>query len=111
MKVNKIFTKRVLNKSVFVCDEYLLGSDQVFNLYPCRFATVNLMLENSRLLCKLADRLRKDLGFKPLDAMDEYTSETCDQSGWYNFYIGLNDYNKSKVDSCIVFKAVIYFKI
>lgn len=101
-----MFTKSILDKSVFVCDEYLLGSDQAYNTYPVRFATVNLELESSGFLCNLADRIRKDLGFKPLDAMDEYTSETCDQSGWYDFYVGLNDYNESKMDSCITFVVV-----
>ena len=104
--MSDIFTKSVLNKSVFVSDEYLLDSDQAYNSYPCRFATVDLMLESSGFLCTLADRIRKNLGFKPLSAMDEYTDETCDQQGWYDFYIGLNDYNESKVDSCITFIVV-----
>lgn len=25
----------------------------------------------------------------------------CDQDGWYDFYIGLNDWDKTKVDTCI----------
>ena len=102
-----IFTKSVLNKNVFISrDEYILSSDQTFDTYPCRFATVSLMLENSQLLCNFADRIRENQGFRPLNAMDEYTTETCDQSGWYDFYIRLNDYNKSKVDNCITFIVV-----
>ena len=104
--MSEVFTEATLNESVFVSDEYLLGSDQAYDSYPCRFATVNLMLESSDFLCTLADHIRKDLGFKPLSAMDEYTDETCDQQGWYDFYVGLNDYNESKVDSCITFIIV-----
>ncbi len=85
--MNNIFTKCILDKSVVVCDEYLLSSDQAFYSYPCRFATVNLTLESSPFLCMLANRIRRNFS-------------------QYNFYIGLNDYNESNVDSCIVFEVI-----
>ena len=33
--------------------------------------------------------------------MDVFKEEMCDQDGWYDYYLGLNEINGSKVDSCI----------
>ena len=38
--------------------------------------------------------------------MDEYTDDTCDNNGWYDFYISLNGYAGSHLDSCIEFVVV-----
>ena len=74
--------------------------------YPCRFATVEFQLMATSGLSQIADRIRKDAGFRPMHPMDEYTDETCDNEGFYDFYIGLNDAGEIKVDSCIEFVVV-----
>ena len=68
-----------------------------------RFAVVEFELMPTDMLCKIADRLRKDKGFKPLRPMDEYTVENCDHDGMYRFYTGFNDWNNGKFDSRIRF--------
>ena len=82
------------------------GSDQVNLTCPVRFATVGFQLMATNGLSQIADRIRKDMGFRPMHPMDEYNDETCDQEGWYEFYIGLNDWVYTKVDSCIEFVVV-----
>ena len=84
----------------------LYGSDQCFISYPCRFPTVEFQLMSTNGLSQIADRIRKDLGFRPMHPMDEYTDDTCDNNGWYDFYIGLNGYAESHLDSCIEFVVV-----
>lgn len=86
--------------------EILYGEDQMYVDYPCRFATVGFQLMATSGLSQIADRIRKDLGFKPMHPMDEYTDETCDNEGWYDFYIGINDAGEVKADSCIEFVVV-----
>ena len=81
--------------------EVMYGDDQMCLDYPYRFATVGFQLMATSGLAQIADRIRKDQGFKPMHPMDEFTDDTCDQNGWYDFYIGLNDWSSSKVDSCI----------
>ena len=81
--------------------EVMYGHDQMFLDYPHRFATVGFQLMATSGLAQIADRIRKEQGFKPMHPMDEYTDDTCDNKGWYDFYIGLNDWSNSKVDSCI----------
>ena len=81
--------------------EVMYGSDQMYLDYPVRFATVEFQLRDTALLSEIADRIRKDAGFAPFHPMDEYTDEMCDQDGWYDFYIGLNEWDKTRVDSCI----------
>ena len=98
----------VLKDNVFIDfgAEVMYGDDQMYLDYPTRFATVSFELMATSLLCQIADRIRKDLGFVPLHPMDEYTDETCDQDGFYNFYAGLNDWSDNKCDSCIEFVVV-----
>lgn len=95
----------VLRDNVFIDfgAEILYGDDQMYLDYPCRFATVGFELMATSLLCGIADRIRKDKGMKPMHPMDEYTDETCDQEGFYNFYAWINDWSDSKCDSCIEF--------
>ena len=86
--------------------EPIYGSDQANISYPCRFATVNLQLMATNGLALVADRIRKNLGFAPMHPMDEYTEDFCDNDGWYDFYIGLNDYSETKMDNAIEFVVV-----
>ena len=86
--------------------DILYGSDQQFVNYPSRFPTVGFELIATSGLCQIADRIRKDAGFKPMHPMDEFTDETCDNEGWYDFYIGLNGFAENHMDSCIEFYVV-----
>ena len=83
--------------------EIMYGEDQCNISFPCRFATVSFSLISTNGLSRIADRIRKELGFKPMHPMDEFTDETCDLEGWYDFYVGINDYAENKMDSCITF--------
>ena len=98
----------VLKDHVFIDfgAEIMYGADQMYLDHPCRFATVTFELMATSLLCEIADRTRKNQGMKPMHPMDEYTEETCDQKGFYDFYIGLNDWSARKCDSCIEFIVV-----
>lgn len=84
----------------------LYGNDQCYVSFPCRFPTVGFQLMATNGLSQIADRIRKDLGFVPMHPMDEYTDDTCDNDGWYDFYVGINGYSESHMDSCIEFVVV-----
>lgn len=86
--------------------EVMYGSDQAFVTYPVRFATVEFQLMATNGLTQIADRIRKDMGMKPMHPMDEYTDETCDNEGWYDFYMGLNLYSENHADTCLTFVVV-----
>ena len=83
--------------------EIMYGEDQCGVAFPCRFPTVGFQLMATSGLSQIADRIRKDLSFKPMHPMDEYTDESCDSEGFYDFYIGINDAGEVKADSCIEF--------
>ena len=90
------------NVSIDPHTEIMYGSDQAYVNCPRRFATVGFAIYAGYGLQLLADRLRKDLGFKPLEPIDdEDYDKDCDQTGTYYFYVGLNDYTDSKVDTYI----------
>ena len=86
--------------------EIMYGDDQCYIDYPCRFPTVGFQLMATEGLSRIADRIRKDAGFKPMHPLDEYTDETCDNEGWYDFYVGLNGFSDNHMDSCIEFVVV-----
>jgi len=86
--------------------ELMYGDDQCYIDYPCRFPTVGFQLMATNGLSQIADRIRKDAGFKPMHAMDEYTDDTCDNEGWYDFYVGINGFADNHMDSCIEFVVV-----
>ena len=86
--------------------EVVYGSDQVNEFYPVRFPTVGFQLMATNGLSEIADRIRKDHGFAPMHPMDEYTDDTCDNEGWYDYYISINSYAKTGIDSCIEFFVV-----
>lgn len=79
----------------------MYSNEQAFVSYPCRFATVEFMLHDTDVLYAIADSMRKELGYLPMCQHGD--GEPYDPIGWYNFYIGINDYTKTKVDSCIFF--------
>ena len=86
--------------------EIMYGDDQCYIDYPCRFPTVGFQLMTTNGLVQIADRIRKDAGFKPMHPMDEFTDDTCDNEGWYDFYVGLNGFSDNHMDSCIEFVVV-----
>jgi len=86
--------------------EVMYGDDQCYIDYPCRFPTVGFQLMATNGLSQIADRIRKDAGFKPMHAMDEYTDDTCDNEGWYDWFIGINGFADNHMDSCIEFVVV-----
>ena len=98
----------------FVKDEIFVdfGSDITFGSeqqnvdFPSRFPTVEFQLMATYGLSQIADRIRKDAGFKPMHPMDEFTDETCDNDGWYDFYVGINGFSENRMDSSIAFYVV-----
>ena len=76
------------NVSIDPHTEIMYGSDQAYVNCPRRFATVGFEIYAGYGLQLLADRLRKDLGFKPLEPIDD---EDYDK----------DCYTDSKVDTCI----------
>ena len=86
--------------------EIMCGDDQCYLDYPCRFPTVGFELMATNGLVQIADRIRKDAGFKPMHALDEFTDDTCDNEGWYDFYVGLNGFADNRMDTCIEFYVV-----
>ena len=86
--------------------EIVYGNDQANIDYPSRFPTVCFQLIATDALCKIADHIRMDAGFRPMHVMDAYTDDTCDNEGWYDFYVGLNGFSPNHMDNCIEFVVV-----
>ena len=97
------------NNSRFPVDQILIdfdeeikyGEDQMDVHFPARFPTVIFSLRDTDALVSLADKIRTSGGGKPLYPMEGYPEEACDQNGWYNFYIGINDFPAPPVDTSI----------
>ena len=90
------------NISLYPQAEIHYGSDEAYVTHPCHIATVGLEICAGYALQLIVDRMRKKYGFKPLEPIDgEDYDKDCDQGGEYYFYVGLNDYTDSKVDSTI----------
>lgn len=81
----------------------MYGDDQTFVSYPHRFATVTFELLDTESLTQIADKIRTETGYPPLIPFGDWNEDSCDQNGWYKFYIGLNDYSVTKMDTCIWF--------
>ena len=77
--------------------EYLLGDDQACLDYPTRFPTVEFELVSTLALTRVADQMRKALGYLPM------LEDGGDTEGWYCFYLGLNGFVDSHVDTSIMF--------
>ena len=86
--------------------EVMYGDDQVYIDYPSRFPTVGFQLIATEGLSQIADRIRVDAGFLPMHAMDDYTDDTCDKDGWYDFFVGLNGFATNHMDNCVTFTVV-----
>lgn len=79
------------------------GSDQAYVNFPVRFPTVSLELQDSHELNKIIDAMRVEAGHKPMfpDNRNELDPEDWDDDGWYNFWIGLNGFTDTMVDTYI----------
>jgi len=96
-----------LRENVFIdsSSDLHYGEDQVNISHPARFATVEIPLTATEGLERIADRIRKDKGFRPIRPMDEFTEKTCDQDAWYDFYIDLVSWPGYRCGSCITFEV------
>ena len=81
--------------------EIMYGSDKCYIDDPCRFPTVNIALESTEGLIRIADRIRADNGKRPAWPIDGYTDEDCDCEGWYDFHIRLNGFLDNHIDDNI----------
>lgn len=79
------------------------GSDQANVNFPVRFPTVTLGLESTIALDRIVDAMRVEAGHKPMfpDNWEELDTEDWDDNGWYNFWVGLNGFTDTMVDTCI----------
>lgn len=80
--------------------EYMVGDDQAYNSYPIRFPTVEFQLVATLELSQIADTIRKAKGFSPM------LEDGGDTEGWYDFYLGLNGYTETQLDTSIMFVVV-----
>ena len=71
--------------------EVMYGSDQVYDTYPCRFPTVEFQLAATDALVEVADRIRMEKGYLPMHPRDG-RSDDVDNDGWYDFYVGYQDF-------------------
>lgn len=94
-------TEEVFNRAIRIDfgNEIHYSSDKVFLDYPINIPTVSFTLLDTDILNCLADDIRKEKGYKPcFSQVDEN-----DPAGFYDFYLGIYDYNGPKVDSYIEF--------
>ncbi len=89
--------------------EVMYGSDQIYEIYPCRFPTVEFQLTATDALVEVADRIRMEKGYLPMHPRDGRTDEV-DNDGWYDFYVGISklpgDHQQCQLDSSISFVVV-----
>ena len=84
--------------------EVTYGQDQAFVTRPVVYPTVGFGLEACDALWELADAEEKAAGYDPVYGSLREGS----RDNWYDFFIGLNGYNESHVDSCISVSVSYY---
>lgn len=110
-----------INTEIFIdfSSELLYGEDQAYICYPVKFPTVRFQLMPTKGLIEIIDRKRYKLGYKPMYPVDESGNcgsynrsirkgggteggnEALDNDGWYDFFISLNGYTETHLDTCI----------
>jgi len=98
-----------INTEIFIDfeSELIYGEDQAYICCPERFPTVRFQLMPTVGLIKIVDRLRHKLGFKPMYPIVGGGSEgcddcyDCDDDCCYDFFISLNGFTDSHLDTCI----------
>ena len=78
----------------------MLGDDQACNDYPIRFPTVEFQLVATLALSQIADVMRKANGLLPM------LEGGGDTEGWFDFYLGLNGFTDTRLDTSILFVVV-----
>ena len=98
-----------INTEIFIDfeSEPIYGEDQAYICCPERFPTVRFQLMPTVGLIEIVDRLRHKLGFKPMFpivGVDNGGCDDCydcDDDCCYDFFISLNGFSDSHLDTCI----------
>ncbi|MFR7820225.1 DUF3310 domain-containing protein [Candidatus Pseudoruminococcus sp.] len=98
-----------INTEIFIDfeSELIYGEDQAYICCPERFPTVRFQLMPTVGLIEIVDRLRHKLGFKPMYpivGVDNGGCDDCydcDDDCCYDFFISLNGFTNSHLDTCI----------
>ena len=110
--ISPTLSEDFINTEIFIDfdSELIYGEDQAYICCPKRFPTVRFQLISTRGLVEIADGIRHKLGFKPMYPAQGCKSSDCnactdcndiDCDGWYDFFISLNGFNDSHIDTCI----------
>ena len=110
--ISPTLSEDFINTEIFIDfdSELIYGEDQAYICCPKRFPTVRFQLKPTRGLVEIADGIRHKLGFKPMYPAQGCKSKDCnactdcndiDCDGWYDFFISLNGFNDSHLDTCI----------
>ena len=110
--ISPTLSEDFINTEIFIDfdSELIYGEDQAYICCPKRFPTVRFQLKPTRGLVEIADGIRHKLGFKPMYPAQGCKSSDCnactdcndiDCDGWYDFFISLNGFNDSHIDTCI----------
>ena len=110
--ISPTLSEDFINTEIFIDfdSELIYGEDQAYICCPKRFPTVRFQLKPTRGLVEIADGIRHKLGFKPMYPAQGCKSKDCnvctdcndiDCDGWYDFFISLNGFNDSHIDTCI----------
>ena len=110
--ISPTLSENFINTEIFIDfdSELIYGEDQAYICCPKRFPTVRFQLKPTRGLVEIADGIRHKLGFKPMYPKKGCESKDCnactdcndiDCDGWYDFFISLNGFNDSHIDTCI----------
>ena len=110
--ISPTLSEDFINTEIFIDfdSELIYGEDQAYICCPKRFPTVRFQLKPTRGLVEIADGIRHKLGFKPMYPKKGCESKDCnactdcndiDCDGWYDFFISLNGFNDSHIDTCI----------
>ena len=110
--ISPTLSEDLINTEIFIDfdSELIYGEDQAYICCPKRFPTVRFQLISTRGLVEIADGIRHKLGFKPMYPAQGCKSNDCnactdcndiDCDGWYDFFISLNGFNDSHIDTCI----------
>ena len=110
--ISPTLSEDLINTEIFIDfdSELIYGEDQAYICCPKRFPTVRFQLMSTRGLVDIADGIRHKLGFLPMYPAQGCKSSDCnactdcndiDCDGWYDFFISLNGFNDSHIDTCI----------
>ena len=100
-----MITKENVNEYISIdrTSEPEMFKDQMYVSYPCVIPVVNLDLNDTSELNKLADELREKQGYTPC-----FNGENVDDNGWYDFTIDLfgkyEGSSENNVASSIMFR-------